>query len=70
MVVNKMRVVNETKWLRAKIICAVVSTLFLFWCSRGVNNDLQSVRLGMAWLVLPFWTVLIINLYKTTRDKQ
>jgi len=70
MAVSDMRVVDETKWLRAKIICAVASTLFLFWCSRGVNNDIQSVRLGMAWLVLPFWLVLIINLYKATRDKN
>jgi hypothetical protein len=65
-----MRVVDETKWLRAKIICAVATTLFLLWCSKGVNNDIQSSRLALAWLVLPFWTVLIINLYNATRDKQ
>ena len=70
MAVSDMRVVDETKWLRAKIICAVATTLFLLWCSQGVNNNIQSSRLALAWLVLPFWTVLIINLYKATKEKQ
>lgn len=63
-----MRVVDQQRWQRAKVLCAVLLTLFLLWCSKGVNNDIQSNRLAMAWLVLPFWVVLVLSINKNKRN--